>query len=1090
MAGIKLFTSNRMEILARALAEVLRTPLSSPLEKEIILVQSRGMERWISMELARYHGVAANYAFPFPNAFVRDMFRRIAPETPERSPFDPDILTWRIMKRLPDLIHRPGFEGLGTYLGQKGAILKRLQLSGRIADLFDQYLLFRPEMVGRWEQGHGTHWQAVLWRELVHGHEGRHRAALARIFHGTMGTSKLGPEDFPERVAVFGISALPVFHMKVLSTLSRFSEVNLFLMNPCREYWGDILSGWEIKRTGAAKKVPPEQAPELHMEKGNSLLSSMGALGRDFLDLVQELEGEEFSSFVDPGEETLLSCIQSDILNLRERAAEGKGKRILSENDHSLQIHSCHSPMREMEALQDRLLDLFDRQKGLAAGDILVMTPDIEAYAPYIQAVFDIPKDDPRWIPFSIADRSIRHESGIIETFMSILGLQGGRYGASRVLGILESPAVQRRFGLQETDLDIIRQWVRDAGIRWGISEKTRADLGLPGFRENTWEAGLDRLLLGYALPGKEERVFGGVLPYDLIEGEQALVLGAFLDFASRLFEKVQALETPREPMAWTETLMGILDAFFTGDDESEREFQAVRKVVNDLADIFVSGGLEFREALDLPLIKWYLDKSFERQGFGVGFLSGGVTFCAMLPMRSIPFRVIGLVGMNGDSYPRQSRPLGFDLMARRPRPGDRSRRNDDRYIFLEGLVSARETLYISYVGQDIQDNTPLPPSVLVSEVLDYAEEGFDMADGNLLDHIVIRHRIQAFSPDYFRTGGRLFSYSRENCEAARRLSAPSRNPTPFISEGLQAPAEDAWKEVGLGDLARFYANPAKELLTRRLGIRLEERSWAVEEREAFVLKGLDRYALENHLFEKRLGGQRLAELWPAVRASGRLPHGSVGKVLFETMAREIEAFTGKLDSLRIMKGPEPLEVDLSLSGFRITGRIGPFYGEGLLQYRYTRLKVRDLLRLWLDHLVLNIAGEGMYPRTSVLAGLNPEKRKDSDWIIWTLAPVEGSEGILSFLLKTYWEGLMRPVRFFPESAWAFAREVLEKKKEPQEAYGKARKVWEGGEYSRGEMEDPYYQRCFGEVDPLDGDFEHLALAVFKPILKHWNKVN
>ncbi len=1078
-----------MEVLVRALAEALETPLTSPLKSEIIVVQSRGMERWLSMELARYHGIVANCTFPFPNAFVLDLFRQVVDEASERSPFDPDILTWRVMTRLSDLISEPGFENIRSYVCEEGALLKRFQLSDRLADLFDQYLLFRPEMIDLWEKGQGSHWQAVLWRELVRGHEGEHRAALAEAFQRRIGAMKTVPEDFPERVSVFGISALPRFHVRILAGLSRFTDINLFLMNPCREYWGDILSGWEIGRARAGEKSACAAEEDLHLEKGNSLLASMGTLGRNFFQVIQDLECEEFSSFVDPGEKTLLACLQSDILNLIERGRDGEVKKALSRDDGSLQVHACHSPMREMEVLQDQLLDFFERYKNLTPGDILVMCPDIEAYTPYIQAVFDIPREDPRWMPFSVADRSMRHESGIIQAFMAILDLPGGRYGASRVLDILECPAVQLCFDISEQDLDLIRQWVEETGIRWGIDEKTREDLGLPAFRENTWAAGLERILLGYALPGKDEKMFGGLLPYDHIEGAQTRVLGAFLDFANRLFKGVTALGTPRSPAEWSRTLLTILDTFFSASEDSERDIQAVRDVINALGETAASTSFEFREDVDLPLITWHLGRCFERQGFGFGFLTGGLTFCAMLPMRSIPFKVVVLVGINGDAYPRQSRTLGFDLMARCPRPGDRSRRDDDRYLFLEALLSAREVFYVSYVGQDIEDNTPIPPSVLVSEILDYLDEGFEREGHSPLEHVVTRHRLQAFNPEYFKKNRAFFSYSRENCEAARRLFSPSRKDFPFISEGLSEP-EETWKQVDLEDLARFYVNPAKYLLTRRLDIQLGERASILEEREAFEIRGLERYLLENRLAGKKLEGRDLLDLLPSVRASGTLPHGSVGDAVYEGMVRGIEIFANKLGPLRAGEALDPIELDVSVSGFRLTGRIEPLYRKKLLQYRYARLRPGDLLRLWIYHLGLNLAGDANDAKTSVIAGLDPGNRKEASWIAWGFEKVEKGEEVLSLLLDTYWKGLMHPLHFFPDTAWVLASEVVEKKKSTHEAFGKVKKAWQGGDYNRGEGENAYYRLCFRDKDPIDSEFERLAMMIFRPLLERRKKVD
>ncbi|MBW2121580.1 MAG: exodeoxyribonuclease V subunit gamma [Deltaproteobacteria bacterium] len=1079
MAFLRLYTGNRLEILVEALADVLRKPLSSPLAKEIIVVQSKGMERWVSMELARRHGVCANCSFPFPNRFVYDISRRVVPSLPERSPFDPRVMRWKIMKLLPSCITRDGFESLRSYLEGGREDLKRFQLSVQIADMFDQYLLFRPEMILGWEKGREDHWQAVLWRELAKGEEDRHRAAIGEALFSALERPSLEIEGLPERVSVFGISALPRFHMQVFAAISRFSEVNLFLMNPCGEYWGDILSDREMRKTTGRQAGRGLSRDDLHLERGNGLLASMGRQGRDFFDLVTGFDCDEIRAFVDPGEGDLLSCIQSDILNLRDRNGAREGKKRIAESDRSIQIHSCHSPMREIEVLHDSLLDLFEKDPTLMPRDILVMTPDIESYAPYIQAVFDRRRDDPRWIPFSIADRSIRKESGIVETFLAILELWGGRFGVSQVLALLETQAVQRRFGLSERDLDLILRWVDETRIRWGIDGKSRSELGLPEFQENTWRAGLDRLLLGYAMPGGEEKMFRGVLPYDHVEGSETSVLGAFVHFAEELFSHTRSLGRPQTLDEWAVTLREVLDAFFQPDDEAEREVQAIRAA---LAELSAMGGV-FDQEIGINVIKWHLETQLQGEGFGFGFITGRTTFCAMLPMRSIPFRVICLVGMNGDAYPRQSRPLGFDLMAKDPRPGDRSLRDEDRYLFLEAILSARERLYISYVGQSIQDNSLRPPSVLVSELVDYVEQGFEIPGKTMVDHLVTKHRLQAFSPEYFKKDGRLFSYSKESLQAARALQEAGEA-VPFISKGLAEPEEE-WKTLEVGDLCGFLANPARFLLNRRLGVYLEQEAQVLAERESFELKGLERYLLEQDLVERGFAGRDLGDFLQPVKASGRLPHGTAGECLYERLSQGVQAFVEKTRDCLRDRTPEPVEVDLRVSGFRLTGRIDNIYGGRLVEYRYARVRPKDRLKIWVYHLVLNSAGAAGCPRTSILVGLDRQRGKDPVWAAWEYSPVENSREILGKLLGRYWEGLTRPLCFFPESSWLYADGVKRRGRSQAESLQKARRQWTGSDWVRGEKEDPYYRLCFSGVDPLEAAFCEIALEVFEPLLEH-----
>jgi exodeoxyribonuclease V gamma subunit len=819
----------------------------------------------------------------------------------------------------------------------------------------------------------------------------------------------------------------------------------------------------------------------LHMEKGNSLLASMGRLGRDFFEIIQEVDAEEFSSYDEPRAEDLLNSIQSDILRLQDR----QEKKEVSPEDLSIQIHSCHSPMREVEVLHDQLLRMFEEDRSLLPKDILVMMPDVETYAPYIQGVFDTAPEDPRRIPFSIADRSMRKEGGIGEAFLNLLDLQGSRFGVSQVVNLLECEAVRRRFGLSSEALETVRKWISETRIRWGIDERHKAELGLPPFHENTWTAGLDRLLLGFAMPGHEERLFSGILPYDPIEGEETRSLGAFTEFVEKLFERATSLGEPKTLESWQEELAAVLDDFFDPGEESDREMPLIRRMLDDL--VKTGAASLFDEKVPLQVVRSYLERTLDQTGFGLGFMTGGVTFCAMLPMRSIPFRVICLLGMDSEAYPRQSNPLGFDYMARYPKRGDRSRRNDDRYLFLEAILSARQKLYISYVGQSIQDNSPIPPSVLVSELVDYVEQGFDIPGGNLRGHLETKHRLQAFSPEYFKDHERLFTYSEESYEIAATVLEDRKEQTPFLSTGLSEP-DESWKELDLHGLCAFFSSPTKFLLNRRLGVYLEETSSFAEEREPFEVQTLEQYLLEDGMLRRCLQGRSLKDDFGLAVASGRLPHGPVGQCVYETLSPGVERFAK--DLLRLTRGDavETRDFRIRVGDFSLTGSLDHVFKDTMIRYRYARLKGKDMVVSWIHHLVLNCTGTEGYPRRTLLAGLAGKSAKERKRVLYEYAPVEKAEEILEGLLKRYWAGLKEPLHFFSEISWTYAEACLAKRKPQEEAFEQAAKTWKGTEWSRGESEDPYHQLCFGSEDPIDAAFERIAVEVFEPLLKHLKK--
>lgn len=1073
MPGLKLYTSNRMEILSELLSDVLKSPLHHPLASEIVLVQSKGMERWLSMEMARRHGICANIRFPYPIHFVNTLYKEIRPDLPDHSPYEPIIMLWDIMHILPSLLDHPAFQAIKAYLEGGKNNLKQFQLSVRVADLFDQYLLFRPDMVLRWDRGLEDHWQAILWRELVNRKGTIHRAALHDTFVRAMRDSHIEFKSVHERISIFGISALPPFHMQIFKALSSIIEVHLFLMNPCREFWADIVSDREMNRYLKGRKggeIPPG---ELYLEAGNRLLASMGALGREFFHMIGEMDCEEVSTFEDPGDTSLLAAIQSDILNLRERRSTGSLP--FPESDDSLQVHSCHSPVREIEVLQDSLLALIADNPNVRPDDILVMIPDIELYAPFIQAVFSIPPDDSRWLPFSIADRGLLHESGFIDTFLRLLDLAGSRFGVSGVLDLLETDAVLLKFSITEEDLALIHHWIRETGIRWGIDAQNKESMELPAYPWNTWRSGLDRMLLGYAMPAvSEDELFMGILPFNDIEGGSTEILGHFLHFTETLFRYMAVLEEKKSLNEWGAFLIEILEAFFTDDDNHLRDMQAIRRVMHDLPDIQASSG--FAEKIGLDVIKAWLKQNLKEKGFGAGFLTGGVTFCTILPMRSIPFKVICLIGMNDDSYPRQSRKLGFDLMAASPRIGDRSRRMDDRYLFLEAILSARQKLHISYVGQSMKDNSPHPPSVLVSELLDYIGEGFGEA---VREGIVIHHRLQAFSPAYFTSEGKLFSYSTENLRAAQSAVSIPRETAPFIPTGLSEPEEE-WKTIELEALNHFFANPARFLLRRRLGIYLSEDPPIMDENEPFELSKLEQYDIKEELVARALNNtdkdKPFHDLYPFMQASGRLPHGSPGECCYDDLCALTRNFVRKIHPHIEGGRKEPIAVDITIDDFHLKGHLINVYPEGLVSYRPTKVKGRDRLRAWISHIVFN----------HLHAGASRESILICEDRTFRYSPLENTEACLRILLSNYWQGFRKPLHFFPESSLVYAEQIA-KGSNLEKAMRTAHVKWDAFEYA--EKEDSYYDLCFRQIDPLDAEFCELASTIFQPMLRHEEQI-
>jgi exodeoxyribonuclease V gamma subunit len=1086
MNGFSLVTSHRMERLAHTLARRTHDRPADPLIPETIVVQSRGMERWLSLEIARHAGICANIQFPFPESFLRTVLQAAVPGLPEEPHYQRDVMMMAIFGLLPRYLGSdPAFRPLRSYLRDDARGAKRLQLSEHIALLFDQYLVFRPDMIVAWDEGRSVgdsrhhRWQAVLWRELTHLLSGPHPARLWRQMLTALHQNADLSEPLPDRVSVFGISYLPPVYLQAFWALATVMRVDFYHLNPCREYWADIVSQGEEKRIRRVLQAPRRRgAPDdFHLEVGNRLLASMGNQGRAFQHLLGELDPLAAEDFEDDFGNSLLEAVQADILHLRHGDGDKKPCQADREPDLSLQIHACHSPMREIEVLYDQLLDLLNGDPLLQPRDILVLTPDIDTYAPYIQAVFGAPEDGAHRLAFSIADRKPVQGSPLVLAFSQLLEMNQSRFQASELLALLEAGALRTAFDLTEEDLQHIGQWVSDTRIRWGLDAASKSPWGLPATEENTWQAGLDRLLLGYAVPSEHKVLFQHILPAGGAEGSNAETLGHLMRFMETLQRWQRTAGQTRPLSEWALYLLQLLDDFFEPGPTDERDLQLLRRLATDMRHYSQSAQAD--EAVGIEVVRGYLKRRLDEERAVGGFISGGITFGALLPMRSIPAKVICLLGMNYDLFPREDRPLGFDLMAANPRIGDRSRREDDKYLFLEALMSARQTFYLSYVGFDIQDNAPLPPSVLVSELIDYIDEAYCIGEGALITF----HRLQAFSSAYFiGRDQRYFSYSRQACDAARSL-ARARARRDFDRAFLTSPLrewEARFQTVAIAALVQALCHPSRFLLENRLQLRLSDEPITDRDRESFVLDPLERYTLGQDILQELLSPDAPSYPLDVARAEGRLPHGDPGRVSFDEIRVIAEDIAAAVRSFQGGAEPAALMVQDRIGAFTVTGVLEPIFPAGQLCCRFGAMRGVDLIGAWVRHLLWCRRPNDTDPGVTLLITRDERRR---------FRHIAEAEAHLQGLLAVYRRAGHGPVPLFPRASWDYAVLRLIKGYAPEKAMDRVRSHWQTSHVLPGEAEDPYVHYCFHDALPLDEAFAEMAEALYGPILENSEKL-
>ena len=1048
---LHLYQSNRLERLGDLFTGMIRAvPLSDPFHPEVVMVQSRGMGRWVTLATARATGIAAHFEFVLPAGYAWTLMRQALPDLPQQSAFAPEILTWRLMALLPTLNARE-FAPLARYL--EGGERAAFELAGRVADIFDQYLVFRPDWIRAWESGQllglgaDEAWQAALWRLMAQQVPGVHRVQMLDTF-----LPALTAEMLPERITLFGIASLAPMYLALVKRLAELTDVCLFLLNPCQEYWGNIVDvRGQLKLSGQGLDVEPD----------HPLLATLGKQGRDFFDLVSEALPASHEAFSAPEQDHLLARLQRDILQLEVPEA-----RTLAPDDHSIELHATHGAMRELEVLKDKLLAYFAADPGLTPADVAVLTPDINSYAPYIDAVFGARADAPN-IPYSIADRRIERQVPLLATFSALMDLADSRFAAESVLALLDCPALLRRFGLSSEEVPTIQDWVRRAAIRWGRDAAHKAELGLPPDPGFTWRWGLDRLLLGSVLPAamaeRGSPLFDDLLPLTLTTGSQVDTLVRFSALYAELESLAQSWRQPAPASVWCQRLLDAVDALLQPDESEEDALDTLRQAIATLDN--ETRLAQFHGALCLPVVRDWLARRLA-QASSDGFLTGGVTFCAMVPMRSIPFRILCLIGMNDGAYPRDERSVSFDLVAQHPRRGDRSRRFDDRYLFLEALLSARDKLYLSYVGLSARSNEELPPSALLSEMIDVLT-----AMGANPQQLRLAHPLQPFAPAcYDGVDPRLASYEPSYALAlaeARVAAVPFAAPLPGL-----VPAG----EVRLEELLWFWRLPGRAWLSEQLGIRLGAARAPQLEREPFELDRDARQVVLDRVLDGWLHARPEAVLKDEIQGGGYLPPAALGLAWLDEELRLGARFAARLpDSLRQPVLP-PHPVRLCIESLTLVGTLPGLRASGRQQVEARPAFAARQIELWLSHLVLCASRpEGVEPLSELYAQDGLYRLRGRDDALELLRP----------WLAFWRQGQSLPLPFFPRASLAYARHLAQAPEAREVALQKALAEWDplfDGKFPQ--KDEPAIALAFRHQAPLtDPLFEQLAQILLLPMI-------
>ena len=1133
--GVTVVTGHRLEDLFGALLEQLERSPAGPMATETILVPGQGIARWLELRIADQLGIAAGLEMPFLGAYLHRLSAStIATAAQEggdgaRAPnsdlFAREVLVLRLWRLISERLHsqdaKIAFGAATDYCQRDDDGRKRLQLCTRLAACFDDYQLYRDDLLTDFQKGDDhkalsphAPWQARIWRALLEdaglalprGRSNKSAAVEATPFlfaemadepaecdpssdtahrlvalRARLTDPAWCNANLPPRLSVFGTTTMPPAFLDVLHHIARHIQVDLYVPQPTPHFIGDLRE--RKNRTG-----------------DNALLARFGTESREFQSLLVDLEDRAASGpsvermDLDELEESappssLLGCLQHDIVHAFDRGERGADRHQLAIDDASLRVHDCHSAQRELEVVRDQIFAALEDDSSLQARDFLVLVPDIDRYAPYAQAVFGPVQYN---LPFHVADRHPARELPICRSVLSVLELAGTRLTLADVLHLLENTAVQRKFGLFPTDVPVLRHLCQQAGIRWGLDGESRHEqFDLPAFDDNAWRQGIDRLLLG-TLTGPVDDLVLGKLPVGDTTESRAELLAKFVTFSRTLFAQIAVLRHPHSFEDWADRVDAVADALYTATDGDQEEAlrQLQRATINLRSNARTA---EHTQSVSLAVLRDWLHDALAQGAPSRGFLGGSITIAAMLPMRAVPVRCLFVCGLNDESFPRRDKPAPFDLMVAKPRPGDRNRRIDDRQLFLDLLLAARDRLHLSFVGHSAKDNAEGAPSVVLAELFDHVDRTCQISNqdgtGQLQPHkmLVVQHPLQPWSERY-RDGAdpRLFTYARESSLAKSGPSVRSEH-EPWCPEdldiGICNDHEDEPNKLALDDLLMFWWHPCRAFLRETLRVRVRSDDEQDEADEPFSLDALTRYQLQDEAVRSaQRGDDDPNDPLQWTRAKGVLPVGSHGDATYQALRAETHQL---LLEARRFATTTTRRIDLMFGKTRITGSIDGFSDRDLAYMRVSKLKPKDRMKAWILHLVVTMQrlqdGDDQQPAwpraTRVLAS-------NGTWIYGEI-PEPVAREQLELLLSLYDAGQRRPLPFFERCSHAVA-ERLNKNNDEAKALRQGTKDYlvkdpsDAWKYDAG---DASIALCMRDRDPfekgVDSEFFRLAKAVW-----------
>lgn len=1000
---LTLHRAERTDTLADALGELLAAPLGDPFAREVVAVPARGIERWLTQRLSRVlgatdgDGVAANIDFPSPSRLVDEALAAASGTTADEDPWLHSRVLWTVLDVIDDSVGEPWCAALTRHLGHGHDDYRagrRYATAAHLAGLLRSYGLQRPDMIAEWAAGRDTdgtgapladhlRWQAELWRRL----RGRIGTDSPSQQLGTL-CSRLRDEPglvtLPDRLSLFGPTRLDAVQLAVVSALGVHRDVHLWIPHPSPAMWAALADGNSPRRRADDNSALRVRHP---------LLAALGRDVREFEMRLSALEATEVAHTAPEPPATLLGRLQSDIR--ADRAPEPGS----AQADGTVAIHACHGPTRQVEVLRECLLHLFQDDPTLEPRDVIVMCPDVETYAPLVHAAFGrgVGEHPGHTLRVRLADRGLRRTNPVLSVLDDLLGLADARVTASEVLDLAASAPVRRRFGFDDDDLERLQEWAAEAGARWGLGPWQRRPFGLGDFPQNTFGTALDRILLGVAADESGGEWLSLALPLDDVDSNDIDLAGRFAEYIDRLTVSLLGIKGPQPAEKWSAALVQALDLLTDAAPADAWQLAQAHREIG--AAIEHAGAAELR----LADVRGMLASRLAGRPSRSNFRTGELTVCTMVPMRSVPHRVVVLLGLDDDIFPRNAHIDGDDVLAQNPCVGERDSRSEDRQLLLDAVMSATERVLLFYTGADAVTGAARPPAIPLTEIRDVVTT---MAGTTVDDQrIVRRHPLQPFDPRNFKADAP-FGFDTAELAGARATQQHSREPVAPSGLAVATLAAPVRTDVDLADLVAFLVHPSQGFLRQRLGIRIPELDEGIVDALDVELDPLAKWNLGDRMLEARLAGMSAADFRAAEWRRGTLPPYAFGERVLDDVTNEVEGLVAACAPVHAGRA-QTVDIVLDLEGGRrFTGTVGGVHGTVIARSTYSKLGAKHRLTAWVQ--LLAVAASGHPGQWKAITTGRSRSRLPA-WRSTLLAPADAAEQ-LARLVDLRDRGLQSPL--------------------------------------------------------------------------------